>query len=928
MKPLPRLLPLLALTFAASVAQAGQPARPPHRYQTPAPADAPAAGVQQRVLPNGLRVLVRARHRAPVVTTMMWYRVGARDEMPGATGIAHFLEHLMFKGTRKLAKGAIDRLTYQNGGTNNAFTYYDYTAFQFDFPRQSWKSALRIEADRMRNCAFDRQEFEAERQVVMEERRGRLDDPDQQFGEQLNAMAYTVLPYRNPVIGWMEDLKRLTRDQVYAFYQRYYVPANATLVITGDVQPEDAFAAARAAFSAVPRLPAPARPALAEPAAPGARRLRLALSTQVPRVEVIFRTPNRRSPDVYALHVLAYALTEGRLSRLYRRLVETERLAADVDSGLEVYRDAGMLSVEANAKAGASLEKLESAMWEELERVRTEPLSGAELERAKNQFAADWIQGVDTAGDLATVIGEADSLGGHAYLDTLLARVQAVTTADVQRVASIYLQRGRSVLGFLEPRAGRGEGSGERGEERVDRYRRAGAWNRRAFRTARRSVKSAHASPRSPRPAPLFATLKPVEKRLPNGMRLLLLENHDLPSVTLSTRIDAGSYDESDARAGLANFVARMLDQGTGNRSHEEISRALEQVGASFSTTAGRPVTYIHLQSLSRYLAGLLPLYAELLRAPSFPQDRLDQERSRLLVEIKEGEDDAETVAENAFYDLVYAPHPAHRPVEGTEATVRALDRQMLAEFHRRFYRPGNMTLVAVGDFRAPELLSALTSVFEDWNPGPPPERPPLPELTRQTDLRNRRVTMDRAQTQIILGHLGVPRTSPDFVALKVMDTILGEGVGGGFTARIPYQLRDIQGLAYTVGSSITGSAGKQPGVFWALLGTEPAREKQATQALLREIRRIRSSPVTETELAEAVNYLASSYVFDFQTNSQLADYLQLVTYYDLGFNYRRQFVEQVRRVTRPDVLRAARRYLDPDHYTLVVVGPGEKTGK
>jgi zinc protease len=967
---------LLSLSFLAGAASPGLPAR----------AERPVtAGVVKRTLPNGLRVLVLPRHTAPVVTTMMWYRVGSRDETPGATGMAHFLEHLLFKGTHKLAKGAIDRITYRNGGSNNAFTFNDYTAFEFNFPRRSWKAALSIEADRMRNCVFDRKEFEAERQVVMEERRGIEDEPAQAFSEQLEAMAFLVHPYRNPAIGWMEDIKRVTRDEVYAFYQKHYLPANATLVITGDVSPEDALAAASAAFAAVPNLPAPVRSVVVEPPQTAARRLRLSRG-HVGRLGAMFPVPSRKSADVYALEILAYALAEGKLSRLYQRLVEKEGLAADVDSGLGIYRDAGTLTLEASAKEGASLDRLEAALWEELDRVTREPLTAPEMERARNQFYAGWVHGFETANELATAVGEADALGGHEYLDTLLSRVEKVTAEDVQRVARTYLRRDHSTVGWLEPEGPSAVGSqqsavgsqqsavggqaclqwsiGSRGRRGDLTSGSSGtAWKTvetdppapngcaivaepLASLNARKGLcyrhpavayrgTGARPSLRPPSPTPqsairnpqaaAFQPLRPAEKLLPNGMRLILLENHDLPSVTLSTRVDAGSFQETDAQAGLANLAARLLDEGTDQRGHQQISEALEQVGASFSASAGRAATYVELKTLSRSLNALLPLYAELLRRPSFPEDRLDQERSRLLVAFREEEDNAEEVAEKAFDELVYGSHPAHRPIAGTASTVRALTSEALREFHRRFYRPERCTLVAVGDFRTADLLERLTAAFGDWPKGEAGTTAPLPPLQRQHERRERRVRMEKTQTQIVLGHLGITRTNPDYLALEVMDAILGEGVSGGFTARIPYQLRDVQGLAYTVGSSITATAGREPGEFVATLGTEPAKEGAAIAALLKEIRRIRSEPVTETELREAANYLANSYVFQFQTDDQLAGYLHAVQYYGLGFNYRQQYVRDLRKVTRADVLRVAWKYLDPDHYTLVVVGPDAK---
>lgn len=922
------LLFLLGVSFPLAVAAAGT-------EKTPPPI---TAGVVKQTLPNGLRVLVLPRHTAPVVTTMMWYRVGSKDELPGATGLAHFLEHLMFKGTQKLKKGEVDRITYQNGGNNNAFTYNDYTAYEFNFPKQTWKVALSIEADRMRNCSFNAKEFDAERQVVMEERRIGEDEPSQQFSEQLNAISFVAHPYRNPVIGWMADLKRVSRDEVYAFYQKYYRPSNATLVITGDVTPEEALATAREAFKSVPALPAPQRRAVVEPPpAEGTRRLTMSLPTQVARFAATFHVPTRSNPDVYALHVLQYALTEGKLSRLYQRLVDQDQLAADVDSGLGIYQQAGECSIYANARDGVSLDRIEKAIWEETRRLGAEPLSAAELERAKNQFYADWVHGLDTANSLATVIGEADALGGYEYLNTLLARVQAVTAADVQRVARTYLREDRAVVGDLLPQV-KGAGSQEAGVGETQAFRYSGVQGFRGSRPAGAALRTlgvgrwAFGTPgcaRAAQPgaavAGSFAPLHPTEKVLPNGMRLVLLEKHDLPTVTFSARVNAGSYQDPEGSAGLAEMVARMLEEGTQTRTHAEISAALEQVGATFAAAASRETSTATLQTLSRYTGDLLPLYAELLASPSFPSDRLEQERSRALVELKEEEDDAATVARKAFNRLVYGGHPASRPTSGTEETVRAFTPEALARFHQQYYRPDAVTLVAVGDFRIAELLPRLTEVFGAWKATSSAEKPSLPAVTRQQEVRTERLSMDKAQTQIVLGHLGVTRNSPDYLALKVMDTILGEGVGGGFTARIPYQLRDVQGLAYGVGSSITRSAAREPGVFVAALGTEPKNEQKAVAALLAEIRKIRSAPVTETELREAESYLANSYVFGFQTNAQLAGYLDAVQYFGLGYNYRREFVERVRKITQADVLRVAQKYLDPQHYTLVIVAPPKK---
>jgi zinc protease len=900
---------------------------------SPAPDSRPVvAGVTRRVLPNGLTVLVQERHTAPVVTTMMWYRVGARDELPGSTGLAHFLEHLMFKGTRRIGKGMVDRLTYQNGGSNNAFTADDYTAYQFSFPRGSWKVALRIEADRMRNLLLDPKEFEAERKVVMEERRQYEDDPATQLDEQLNGVAFLAHPYRNPTIGWMPDLRRVTRSEVVRFYEQYYLPANAVLVIVGDVRAGDALRAATTAFAPVPKLPAPVRRQVIEPPQIAQRRIELALPANLPRLELLLHVPQRGHPDLYPLEILQYALTDGKTSRLYERLVEKDQVASDVFGDLGVSRDPGRLLLGVELKQGSDPRQAEAALWAELRAAAQAPLSERALQKAKNAIEARFVQQWSTTLAAAEELGQAEAIGGYEYLLAYLDQIRKVTAVDVQRVAADYLRPDRSSTGQLTPRP---EGASGRTRSRVvdrleavprvGRGQRARPRSRGSRSPWRRRSRPRKVSVPAPKPpAAMFPPLKVTRQVLPNGLTLLLLENHDLPTVTLSAQGRVGARDDAEATAGLASFTADMLEEGTRSHAHEQISETLEFVGAEFGASAGRTTTTATLRCLSRHLPPLLALYAEMITRPTFPADRVALVKSQILTAIQAADEDPGDVAERAFMEAVYGQHPNHRPTYGYARTVSAITPEQLRDFHARTYVPGAFTLVVVGDFQTDTMLAQLAHAFEGWT-GMTTMRPAPPDPPRPAAAVNVRRVMEKAQTQIVLGHTGIRRTDPDYIPLLVMDSILGEGVAGGFTARIPYQLRDIQGLAYSVGSSITGSTGLEPGVFMAEMSTEPKNEGKAIAGLLAEIRRICAQPVTGEELREAIHYLITSYVFDFETNGQLASYLLTTNYYDLGFDYRNQFPNLLRKVTGEAVQRVAREHLDPDHYTVVIVGPPPK---
>lgn len=902
MKP---LIPLLLSATLSSVALAGAATRA-DAPTAPAAVRLPALRFAERTLPNGLRVLVHSRPQSQTVTTELWYRVGSRHERPGATGLAHFLEHLLFKGTQRLKKGEIDRLTYRNGGSNNAYTGNDFTTYVFNFPRRSWETALKVEADRMRNTRFDPKEFEAERKVVMEERRQSEDDPEQRLSEELTAISLLNHPYRNPVVGWMDDLKRVTMTDVREFYLKHYVPANATLVIIGGVTPDEAFGATERAFRGVPKLPRPTDRSVIEPPQLSSRRVELRAEAQSARLQWQFRLPPRDHPDTLATELATWVLARGKLSRLHRRLVTGDRSAGEVDGWLYTLHDFSLAGFNLSAAENSEPNRIEAAFWEEVRRLAEDGPTPAELQRARSAYLTQWIGRLERNEDLADVYGEADGLGGRAYLDTLSARLQRVDASAVRRVLNTYVRTDRVSTGLLRPLK-------EPAPARVGLTRAP----MRSFCRASRTAGS-----RTGGGAGEFAPLRPTEQRLKSGLRLILLEERSLPRIQLHLRFSSGSAHDPPDRPGLTGLTARILEEGAGARSHQEISESLEGAGAAYGATVGRTQTDLTLKLLSPAAPELLPLFADLATAPRFPADRLEAARDRQLAALRDAADDPGTLARDLFYETVYQGHPFSRPPIGTETGLKAAAIDDVAAQYRRCYRPDRATLVVVGDFSARRLLPELAHLFGGWQPIGEPAAPLPPIPPRQTDNKVRTQTVEKSQTQIYLGHLGIRRSNPDFATLKVLDAILGEGVAGGFTARIPYQLRDVEGLAYRVGSSITRSADLTEGVFLATIGTEPANATRVTSGLLREIRKIRAAPVTESELSEAIRYLSDTYLFQFETAEQIAAYLHEVARHGLGWDYRREFPRKLSRVTRLAVLSAAKQYLNPERVTRVVVGP------
>jgi zinc protease len=407
--------------------------------------------VRRTVLDNGLTVLTRELHTSPIVTAMIWYRVGSRNEELGQTGKSHFLEHMLFKGTDRFKKGAIDLLTLKNGGNNNAFTSHDFTAYYFNFASDRWQTALDIEADRMVNCIFAPEEFEAEKKVVIEELRMGLDSPWGLLLQEVDATAYKVHPYRNPVIGWLQDVERATSAEQQAYYRKHYHPGNATLVLTGDFETDRVLETVVQKFSSIPRIAdAPAVTAV-EPAQRGEKRLRVEWRSKVPRIALAYHAPQIAHSDSYALQVLNLVLTEGKTSRLYQRLVEREQSVTFVTAEYSESKDPTLFHIRAEARGNHPAEEIEATIHEELDRIVAEGPTRQELDRAKHLVQAHFILSRERAVDQAMLLGQVETLYGLAYIDAYLDQIERVRSEEVSAVCSKYLASANRTVGYLVP---------------------------------------------------------------------------------------------------------------------------------------------------------------------------------------------------------------------------------------------------------------------------------------------------------------------------------------------------------------------------------------------------------------------------------------------------------------------------------------------
>ena len=873
----------------------------------------PDNGVRETILPNGLKVLTKELHVAPVVTAWTFYRVGSRNERPGITGISHQVEHMMFKGTASLKPGEIDRLVQLAGGRHNAFTSFDYTAYHITLPSEHFETAFRIEADRMVNCALDPQELAREKGVILSELQGRQNDPDDLLEDAVRSVAFRVHPYRQPVIGWKTDVQAFTHEAVHAHYRTYYRPNNAVLVIVGDFQTDAVLALVRKHLGPLPAGPPPPPVIPQEPPQKGERRVLLKEAGSAAHLQFLHHVPPARHPDLYALAVLDAILTEGESSRLHRALIETE-LAASQSSYLSRRLDAGWIMFYLTARDGVAHEKIERAFTEAIERVQAEPVTDFELQKAINQVRAELTFAYGSVSGLARAIGSMELTVGYQEVGTYLDKIRQVTAADVQRVARQYLTPDNRTVGWFIPQRDR---PGQTGTLGVQPPASRNAVHRAPEPPPLSGVESGAARTET---APVASSGDRVVRTvLANGLTLIAAENRAAKSVAIKGYVLAGPVLDPPAKGGLSQVTATLLTRGTRMHSASALAEALDFLGASLSFQAEQETVGITAQMLSEHFDKVLDLLADCLQSPTFPTRELTKAIGHLKTTLtQEAEDPRERAQRELFAQLFPPDHPLHRNPKGRLTDLDGITREDVVQFHSRFYRPDRTVLVIAGDLSPEQILASVERALGGWTRQPPPPlaaRPRMPTVS--SSARHTVVLPGKSEAIVMLGGNGITRDNPDYYPAFLANRVLG---GGGLATRLMKTLREREGMTYAVYSYFWPVLGERPWVLF--LQTAPGAVDRAIAGALSEVARLRDGGVTTEELQQAKASAIGSLVLSMEDQMGMAFVLRDTEIFNLGLDFPQRFPVDVRAVTAEQVQAAAQKYLHPDHLIQVVVTP------
>ncbi len=904
----PAILMLAAASFGFSSAAIAQTA-------TPLAHKLPTIPFEKYKLKNGLEVILSEDHTLPLVTVNIWYHVGAANEKAGRTGFAHLFEHMMFEGSQHVGAKAHFSYLEGAGATDiNGSTDFDRTNYFETVPSNQLDLALWLESDRMGFLLgrLDIQNLANQRDVVRNERRQGTENTP--YGLVEEGLIHQLFPKEHPfypnVIGSHADIEAAKLEDVREFFRQYYTPNNATMVIAGDFDKQNVKTKVEKYFGSIPQGPPVPKVNVMTPPITAERREVVTDQVQLPRIYMGWITPPAFKPGDVECDLFAQILAGGKSSRLYKSLVYEKEIAQDATANLQGTQLGSIFELQVTAKPNVKLEDLEKAIDAEIEKIRTEGVTAAEVERARNVTETSLVRGLQRTNGVANRLNYYNWYASTPdYFSQDLARYDAATPSGVtQTVRNIFKNSARAVLYGIPGEKVVAEVSKTSDEENKKQSESAGQSKNAMAEEAWR------VNPPVPGPMPKFTLPVAKQVKLANGLNVLLVERHNLPIVSATLFTLSGSELNPIDKPGLSSFTANMLGEGTTTRSSLKFSDDTDQIGATFGSEAGYSSAFLELTALTWNVSTGFDLLADAALHPSFDAKEIERLRSRRITAVLQEDDEPGSVAFRTIDQSLYPNSPYGSPVLGTEASNKAITRDDMLAFWKRGYVPSNSILAVAGDLSETALTELANKYFGAWSgPAFTTKVPATPASPAPATL-----IVDKPgapQTFLAVTGLGASRTTPDYVPLEVMNTALG----GLFSSRINMNLREEHG--YTYGAFSTFQYRRGVGPFLAAAGVRTDSTAPATKEMLNEIKRIRESELTADELTKAKDSFSKTLVANFETVEATSSTIGLQGVFGLPLTYYRDLPAEITKVNSADTLRVAKQYLHPDAMIVVAVG-------
>lgn len=864
--------------------------------------------VHRADLDNGLTVLSRRVDTPQKVSVQLWYNVGSKDEQSNEFGLAHWLEHMIFGGTETLSESDIDAITQKISASCNASTFKDWTRYYFNVPTQHWKKVLPVMADCMKNCTFKEDKLASEVKVVIQELKMRKENYQQVLYEKLMAAVYPDSPYQHPIIGYKQDLWNLSRDNMYQFYQKHYVPNNAVLVVVGDVDPYDVESSAQEYFGHIPADHTYTKQSSYHNKDIGTHSVTIYRDVQVPRVTVAYGIPGIKEKRDFVVDTLSLLLTGGKESRLHKKLVDETQLVRSVGSGCfgQVEHDLFVITFE--PQNIEYVEEVIQVINQEFAEIAQAGVNFEELERASRIFKTDLYDTFESNSEQATLLGMTYlSTKDENYMFTRLHDDLPRLQHEIADYVREYMQPFHMHRAYLLPFAPGCSAEWQKIQQQSDQQ---------DTQILQQKIRDTEVEP------PQYAHTvyveemadrsfpKPQEHVLSNGIKVFSYHRDNIPkiSITFDMKVDA-DYD-SDEKPGLLRVLTKMLREGgTYNYSAEQFAHEFESRGIDLSIGAGS----VSMSLLAQDLPIALELLREGLMNAMFEEHALEKVRSWALADCKKFWDSPGAIASKLVHDELYPDHPYSKNLLGTEESIMRITRDDLFEFYHRYFSPDDARLAIVGDIAGHDIIGLLENTLGQWH-GPAVEDIVYPELPEtEHDMITHHINRD----QVVLCYAGksINRHHEDFDALLIFDQIFGNGMSSKL-----FKLREKSGAFYSISGSLISGAGDEPGMV--MINTLVSLDRlQEVRDMIEETIRTVVDTVTEEEVAQAKQLLLHRLSNKYSTNGSIASMFMFLEHFKLPFDHFETRAEQLRHIDAHQVREAARKILNLEKMKVFMVG-------
>lgn len=840
-----------------------------------------AAEAQMFKLENGQTVVIQEVRNNPIVIIDTWIKTGSIDEDDTNNGVAHFLEHLFFKGTKNHEPGEFDKILETKGAITNAATSKDFTHYYVTIPSKDFDLAMDLHADMMLNPLIPRNELERERKVVLEEINKDLKNPSRILFENLNSMLYTQHPYKRKVIGKSEIIETITRDRILDFYNAHYSPANMVTIVIGDVDTEHALKKIKEQFKSLEKKQIKNIYEKEEPLTKQAKKVEY-IKTESGYMLMGFRGTPIDDKDAYALDVLATILGDGRSSVLYQVLKEQKRLAYSVETGNSTSKDDGIFYISANFEP-EKCKQIQDTIFEEIKKIQTKGITDEQLNLAKNIIERNTYYSRESITNISTEIGYTTALTNDLkFYNNYLNNIKNVSKDSVKRVANKYLGVNKSAVSILLPETSK-------------------------------DIPVANVT-KNIGTAELISSNKDTEKyHLSNGSTLLYTPNKTNDIIAI--RIYAKGGQLLDKIAGTANLTAATMLKGTKNYTSLELSQELEDNGIKIVPSTTADAFSITVLTTKEEYEKTLELLNEVVNNSTFDDYEIQKVKSDKLKAIKQNKDVAIQQAIEEYRDLIYKNTPYSISSKVLEKNIPNIKRENIVEYYNSIFNPCNLVVSINGNIDKEKTVQELNKIFQkhdsctEFNYNQYDSKVAKITAPRQNTLK-----METETAWILLGwQVDGVLNKKDYATLQVIDSLLGSGM----SSRLFKALREQEGLAYQLGSGYSPNILR--GSFMLYIGTNPATLDKAKAGLFRQVEKLKTEYVGDKELQDAKEKLLGNYIIGLETNLDKASNIGWYEASTRGYEYQSEYANLINSVTDADIIEVANKYFTDDYILSIV---------